>query len=104
TAETKPSPSAVCQEASGSFSTGIIEAEVTNASRKSVPLQVAGNTFQSGARNGAVTRIATQTARPITGRLSSRAGYLRLAMTLAPIAVRRMTATMKACVHSIVRL
>src|SRR5436305_1397284 len=38
TADTKPRPSAVCQEATGSRSTGIIEAAVTSASRKIVPL------------------------------------------------------------------
>src|SRR5215470_17478164 len=40
TAETKPSPRAVCHDAAGSFSTGIIEAQVTSASRKMVPLKV----------------------------------------------------------------
>ena len=67
TADTKPRPSAVCQDASGSFSTGIIEAQVTSASRKIVPLKVSGMTSQSGRRSGAVTRITTHTARPITG-------------------------------------
>jgi hypothetical protein len=38
TAETNPSPSAVCQEARGSFSTGIIDAQVTSAKRFGVTL------------------------------------------------------------------
>ena len=67
TAETKPSPSAVCHEAAGSFSTGIIEAAVTSASRKIVPLKVSGITFQSGARRPAVRRMTAQTAIPRTG-------------------------------------
>ena len=53
TAETNPRPSAVCHDATGSFSTGIIEAAVTSASKKIVPLNVSGITAQSGRRNGA---------------------------------------------------
>ena len=90
TAETKPRPSAVCQDASGSFSTGIIDAEVTSASRKIVPLKVSGMISQSGRRNGAAARITTHTASPITGMASSSAGNFRLAITLARMATTRM--------------
>ena len=54
TAEMKPSPKRVCQEAAGSFSTGIIEAQSTSESRKTVPLKAPGSTSSPGARSGAV--------------------------------------------------
>src|SRR5688572_32013570 len=38
TAETKPSPNAVCHDAAGSRSTGISDAHSTSASRNTVPL------------------------------------------------------------------
>ncbi len=53
TAEMKPSDSVLCQEAGGSFSTGIIEAMVTSASRNTEPLKASGRSFQSGWRHGA---------------------------------------------------
>src|SRR6185436_18627759 len=93
TADTKPRPSAVGQEAAGSFSTGINEAAVTSASRKIVPLKVSGITFQSGARQPAVNRITAQTARPRTGTASSSAGNFKLAMMFAASAATRMAAT-----------
>ena len=71
TAEMKPRPIAVCQDAAGSLSTGIMEAQVTSASRKIVPLVASGNRLQSGLRNGAVTRIASPTATPMKGKLSA---------------------------------
>ncbi len=94
TEDRKPRPSAVCQEASGSSSTGISEALVTSASRKIVPLKVSGMISQSGRRSGAVARITIHTASPITGTTSSRAGNFRLAMTFARIAMIRIAATM----------
>src|SRR5215831_2870849 len=94
TAETKPRPNAVCQLADGSLSTGIIEAAVTSARRKIVPLNVLGNTSQSGRRNGTAARITAQTARPITGTTSSNAGNLTLATILATIAAIRIVPTM----------
>jgi hypothetical protein len=48
TAEMKPRDSVLCQEAGGSFSTGINEAQVTNASRKIEPLNASGSSFHSG--------------------------------------------------------
>src|SRR4029078_4542424 len=94
TAETKARPSAVGHEAADSFSTGINEAAVTNASRKMGPLKVSGITFQSGARSPVVSRITAQTARPRTGRAWSTAGNLVLAMMFAASAAIRMAATM----------
>jgi hypothetical protein len=93
TAETKPRPRVVCQEAAGNFSTGMSDAQVTRASRKTEPLNASGSSLQSGRRSVAVSRIATQTAAPMTGKWSSTAGKYRLAATLAPIAASRMTPT-----------
>ena len=56
-----------------------------------VPLKVSGSTSQSGRRNGVARRIAAQTARPMTGRMSSTAGNFRLAITLARMAVTRIS-------------
>src|SRR4029078_777728 len=90
-------------DASGNCSTGIIEAQVTSASRKTVPLNVSGITSQSGLRSAAVARIATHTARPITGMASSRAGNLRFATTLARIAASRIVEMMNTRVQSTAR-
>src|SRR3954469_18339687 len=101
TAETKPSPSAVAQLAAGNLSTGIIEAAVTSARRKMVPLKVSGITDQSGDLNPAVSRIIAQTASPMTGIVSRTAGNFRFAITLAASAATRMAATMKTRAGSI---
>src|SRR5205814_139754 len=101
TAETKPNPSAVGQLAAGSLSTGIIEAAVTSAKRKMVPLKVSGITDQSGDLHAAVNRITTHTAMPRTGMVSSSAGNFRLAVTLAASAATRMAATMQTLTGSI---
>src|SRR3954469_13554668 len=93
TAETKPRPIAVCQDAAGSFSTGISDAQVTSASRKIVPLKVSGITFQSGLRHGVVTSRTTQTDAPMIGKASSAAGNRRLAITLDRIATIRIANT-----------
>src|SRR5688572_20355009 len=93
TAEIQPSAKVVCQEAGGSFSTGISEAQVTSASRNTDPLNASGSSFQSGGRHAAVATIATHTAAPITGKWSRTCGKRRLATTLAPIAASRITAT-----------
>src|SRR3954452_16021148 len=95
TAETKPNPSAVGQLAAGSLSTGIIEAAVTSARRKTVPLKVSGITDQSGRLSAAVRRMTAHTARPSTGMVSIRAGNFRFAVTLATSAATRIAATMK---------
>jgi hypothetical protein len=57
TADTNPRPKAVGHDAEGNVSTGIIEADVTSASRKIVPLNVSRSTAQSSRRNGAVSKI-----------------------------------------------
>ncbi len=68
TEERKPRPKALCQEAAGSFSTGIIDAQSTSESRKIEPLTASGNTSQSGRRAATEIRIATHTAAPIKGK------------------------------------
>ena len=51
-------------------------------------------------RKGAVARMATQTAAPITGKWSSTAGKYRLAATFAAMAASRITATIATRVQS----
>ena len=94
TAETKPSASVLGHEAAGSFSTGIIDAQVTSASRKMDPLNASGSSFHCGWRSGAVARIAIHTAAPITGNASRTCGKRTFATTFATIAATRITATM----------
>ena len=72
TADTKPSPNAVCHEATGSFSTGIIEAHVTRESRKTLPLKASGSRLHSGLRTGVDSNSATHTAAPRKGKRSDR--------------------------------
>ena len=93
TAETKPSPKAVCHEAAGSFSTGIIEAHRIKESRKMLPLNAPGSSFQSGCRHSAVTRMAAQTAAPMNGKLSECSANLTLINTFIAIAAARMITT-----------
>src|SRR5688572_30686860 len=93
TAERKPSPRVVIEEAAGSFSTGIIEAQVTSASRKIEPLKAPGRSFQSGWRITAAVRRAIQTAVPITGKWSRTSLKYRLATTFATIAAIRIQNT-----------
>jgi len=68
TDERKPRPNALCHDASGSRSTGIIDAMVTSERRKIVPFRVSGSSDHSGVRNGAVSRSAAQMDAPITGK------------------------------------
>ena len=100
TAETKPKPKAVCHDAAGKCSTGIIDAIVTSESKKIVPFIAPGNSDQSGLRSGTASKIATHTATPITGNWSSTAGKYRFATTLASTAATRMKATMPTRVQS----
>jgi hypothetical protein len=93
TAETKPSPKAVCHDAAGRCSTGIIEAVSTRHSRKIVPRSVAGNTLQSGRRRGAAVNSAIHTAAPSNGRRSVQAGNRRLLTTLTVMASPRVQTT-----------
>ena len=78
TDEMKPRPSVVSAVAAGRRSTGIIDAHSTSDSRNTLPLTASGTSDQSGWRQAAVTRIASATARPITGTWSSTAGWFRL--------------------------
>ena len=50
TDERNPKPRAVCHDAAGRCSTGIIEAIKTSASRKIAPLEAADSASQSGRR------------------------------------------------------
>src|SRR5688572_8014440 len=93
TEDRKPRPRVVIAEAAGSFSTGIIEAQVTSASRKMEPLKAPGRSFQSGWRMAAAVRRATQTAVPITGKWSRTSLKYRLATTFATIAAIRIQNT-----------
>ena len=52
TADTKPRPNAVCHDASGSFSTGIIDAASTSDSRKTLPLNAPGQLAPRGRADG----------------------------------------------------
>ena len=83
---------AVCQDAAGSFSTGIIEAQVTSDSRKMVPLNASGSSSQSGLRSGAVTRMrhphGDADEREAVEQIRDTA---RLTTTLAEIAATRMS-------------
>ena len=93
TAETKPSPSAVCQEAAGSFSTGISEAQRISESRKMLPLNAPGSTDHCGLRQSAVMASATHTPAPMNGKRSESSAYFTFTSTFTAIAVTRMTAT-----------
>src|SRR5262245_60437881 len=100
TAETNPRPSAVGQDATGNFSTGIIDAAVTSASRKIVPLNVSGSTPQSGRRNGVVANSTTHTDSPSTGTRPSNSGKCRLVTTFTTRATSSIAATMNTRVQS----
>src|SRR4051794_94727 len=76
TADRNPRPRLVFHEGTGNVSTGIIEAINTSDSRKIEPRSAGRNPSQSGARNKVETRIATQTATPINGKLSAYPGNL----------------------------
>ena len=77
---------AVCQEADGSSSTGIIEAQVTSDSRKIVPWNVSGMIFPVGSPQRRGREDHAHTASPITGTMSSTPETSRLAITLARMA------------------
>ena len=74
--------------------TGIIAAHITRESKNTLPLNAPGSRLQVGARQGAVAKIATHTAMPITGSMSSNCGARRLQNTLAATAATKMMATM----------
>src|SRR5690349_7609359 len=94
TAETNPSPNAVCHDGGGSCSTGISEADNTSASRTTVFLNAPGSSVQAGRRTGLATTIARNAARPTTGTRSGTAGKYTFAVTLAVIAAANVNSTM----------
>src|SRR5262245_48348580 len=104
TAETNPRPNAVCQEAAGSLCTGIMDAQVTSASRKMLPLNASGTNDHSGLRQPAVARITSQTVAPRTGKLSASWGACVFIKTLAAIAITRIKATIQSRAQSMVKL
>ena len=66
-AATMPITNVLCQLGAGNVSTGISEAAATSAIRNTAPVDAGHNTFQSGLRISAVTRIAAQSPSPSAG-------------------------------------
>ena len=64
----KPSMNEDCQDARGSFSTGIIEAHITSDRGNKLLWNTSGTSFHPGLRSGAQARITTHTATPIAGK------------------------------------
>ena len=93
TAETKPRPSAVCQDAAGNFSTGISEAHTISERRNTLPLNAPGSSDHAGLRHSAAMRIAAHTPAPMNGKRSEYALNFTLTITLTMIAASRMDAT-----------
>ncbi len=93
TAETKPRPSAVCQDAAGSFSTGISEAHTISERRNTLPLNAPGSSDHAGLRHSAAMEIAAHTPAPMNGKRSEYALNFTLTTTLTTIAASRMDAT-----------
>ncbi len=93
TDEMKPRVKADCQEAGGSFSTGIIEAQVTRASRKIEPLRASGIRLHSGFLTGMAASSTTHTATPRKGKWSAASANFRLTVTLVATAPTRMAPT-----------
>ncbi len=100
TADTKPSPIAVCQDAAGSFSTGIIVADKTSDRRKILPLKLSGSTSQSGRRRGTLKRSAITTDAPIKGKRSETSGNFTFITTLVTMAATRMKNTIPSRIQS----
>src|SRR5207245_10094096 len=94
TADKKPRPNAVREEASGNRSTGIIEAISTSESRKMELRNARGSTSQSGRRIPKDMRMATQTATPMNGKRSVCSGNFVCTVTLAASASTRINPTM----------
>ena len=85
----KPRPSAVCHDAAGSFSTGIIDAAVTSARRKAVPLNVSGMHLPTRLLQTESSRTATaQTASPRTGTAPISAGNFKFVIDVGNAARR----------------
>ena len=67
TDERNPKPRAVCHDAAGRCSTGIIEAIKTSPSRKIAPLEAVGSASHSGRRSFTDRKIAIHAATPRKG-------------------------------------
>ena len=100
TADKNPKPSAVCQDAIGKRSTGIIEAINTSESRKIALRNALGSTSQSGRRKEIDKRIATQTATPIKGNCSACCRNLTFTTTFVASASVRIRPTMPIRIQS----
>src|SRR6266540_1290620 len=100
TAERKPKPSVVLEDAKGNFSTGIIEAINTSESRKIEPRKALGSTSQSGRRIPAEPTIATHTATPINGKWSPCPVNFTFTITLVARASPRIRPTMPIRIQS----
>src|SRR5690348_15236791 len=101
TAETNPKPIATLHDASGSVSTGIIDAANTSERRKMLPLSAPGSSSQWGRRRGTHSNSATHTAAPMNGKRSEISVNRTLTTTLATIAVIKIAATMNTRAQSI---
>src|SRR6476469_9282847 len=100
TADTKPSPSVVCEDGLGNRSTGIIEAIKTSESRKTELLRVRGSTSQSGRRIPMEITIDVQTATPMNGKLLECVGNFVFTVMFAATATTRITATILILIQS----
>src|SRR5215475_11360998 len=100
TAETKPNPKVDGHEASGKFSTGISEADVTRATRNTVPFNASRMADQSGDLIPAKTRMMSQMAMPRTGTASRKAASAKLRVLLAARVAMRMDATVNSRTQS----
>ena len=95
TAERNPRPSVVGQEATGRLSTGIIEAQTTSESRKSVPLKVSGSTSQSWRRTGTVSSERHPHRRADEGEVIGGGREAHVETTLVTMAKTSIVPTMK---------
>src|SRR5688572_33498160 len=101
TEEMNPRPNVLGQDAGGSLSTGIMDAQVTSARRKRLPLNASGIRLHWGLRHGAQASSTTQTATPIAGKFPMKFLKWRFTATLVPTAAISIAATMATRAQSI---
>src|SRR5262249_784965 len=101
-AETKPNPKVESHEASGKFSTGISEADVTRATRNTAPLDASGIADQSGDLIPAKTKMMSQMATPRTGTALRKGVSAKLRALFAARAAIRIDATINSRTQSMV--
>ncbi|TPW03846.1 MAG: hypothetical protein FD124_2857 [Alphaproteobacteria bacterium] len=89
--------------AAGSAFTGMSEALITSASRKTVPPTASGRTWRSGLRQIQATSSVAHTARPSTGTCSKMCGATMCNVRLAVSAETRHAAAMPTRIQSILR-